>query len=73
MADHEKSELSAPVQVQSRTTCQFVAGVTSGGVVSLAAQNVACTVSRPPVASDATGAPLIVDGEMSHVASYSLV
>ena len=64
-------EASAPVQVQSDVTCQPVSGVTAGAVVSAEDQNVTVTVSRPAVASLATGLLFIVVGESSQVASNS--
>jgi len=64
-------DASAPVQVQSDVMCQPVSGVTAGAVVSVEDQNVTVTVSRPAVASDATGSLFIVVGESSQVASNS--
>ena len=66
-----KSDASAPVQFQSVVTCQFAVGVTAGAVLSEEDQNVAFTVARPAVASDATGSLFIVAGSKEQVASNS--
>jgi len=71
VAVHTNIEESAPVQVQSLVICHPEATVTVGAVSSELAQNVTVTVSRPAVASDATGSPFTVVGSSVHVASNS--
>jgi hypothetical protein len=66
-------DASAPVQVQSCVTCHPVAGVTDGAVLSLSDQNVAVTVTTPPVESEATGSLLTVVGARLQDASNSEV
>lgn len=71
VAVHTNIDASAPVQLQSDVTCHSVPIDTLGDEDSDALQNVAVTVSRPDVASDAIGSLFTVDGSRLHVASNS--